>query len=183
MSRIGKAPIEVPANVQVVIKEVSEGTEVTVTGPKGNLKRIFRPEILIQQDGNVVKLSPKNEGRMARSLHGLSRTLLNNMILGVNTGFSNKLEIVGVGYRAQVQNNVLVLSLGYSHPVEIPAPEGISFVVEANTKLEVKGADKEQVGQVSALIRSKRPPEPYKGKGIRFAGEIIKRKAGKAGKK
>lgn len=183
MSRIGKAPIEVPANIQIHIKEVSEGTEVTVTGPKGTLKRIFRPEIQIHQEGNIVKLSPKNESRMARSLHGLSRTLLNNMIQGVHTGFSNKLEIVGVGYRAQVQNNILVLSLGYSHPVEIPAPEGISFTVEANTKLEVKGADKEQVGQVSALIRSKRPPEPYKGKGIRFAGEMIKRKAGKAGKK
>jgi len=183
MSRIGKAPIEVPANVQVSIQEVDQGTQVIVTGPKGTLTRIFRPEIAIVQEANQIKLSPKNEGRMARSLHGLSRTLLNNMILGVNTGFSTKLEIVGVGYRAQVQNNVLVLSLGYSHPVEIPAPEGIAFTVEANTKLEIKGADKEQVGQVSALIRSKRPPEPYKGKGIRFAGEVIKRKAGKAGKK
>jgi large subunit ribosomal protein L6 len=183
MSRIGKAPIEVPSNVQVTIQETSQGLEVVVKGPLGTLTRVFRPEILIVQEGNIITVSPRNQGRMARSLHGLSRTLLDNMVLGVSTGFSRKLEIVGVGYRAQVQGKVLVLSLGYSHPVEIPAPEGITFTVEANTKLEIKGPDKEQVGQISALIRAKRAPEPYKGKGVRYAGEKIRRKAGKAGKK
>jgi large subunit ribosomal protein L6 len=183
MSRIGKAPIEVPANVDVAIEETSQGTSVVVKGPLGTLTRVFRPEIAISQEGAIIAVSARNQGRMARSLHGLSRTLLNNMVQGVHSGFSRRLEIVGVGYRAQVQNNVLILSLGYSHPVEIPAPEGISFAVEANTKLEVKGPDKEQVGHISALIRAKRPPEPYKGKGVRFAGEKIRRKAGKAGKK
>jgi large subunit ribosomal protein L6 len=183
MSRIGKAPIEVPEKVDITIDETSEGLRVTAKGPMGTLTRVFRPEILIRREGNTLLVERRNESRMARSLHGLSRTLLNNMVQGVHTGFSRRLEIVGVGYRAQVQNNVLVLSLGYSHPVEIPAPSGIQFTVEANTKLEVKGPDKEQVGQITALIRSKRAPEPYKGKGIRFAGEQIRRKAGKAGKK
>lgn len=183
MSRIGKAPIQIPDKVEVTLTKTAQGISVTVKGPMGTLTRVFRPEITIVQEGSSLLVGRINETRIARSLHGLSRTLLNNMVTGVHTGFSRRLEIVGVGYRAQVQNNVLVLSLGYSHPVEIPAPEGIQFVVEANTKLEVKGANKEQVGQLCALIRSKRPPEPYKGKGVRFAGEQIRRKAGKAGKK
>jgi large subunit ribosomal protein L6 len=183
MSRIGKSPVQIPDKVEVTLEETSEGTLVTVKGPVGTLARLFRPEISFVREGNLLLVQRRNDGRLARSLHGLSRTLLSNMVQGVHTGFSRRLEIVGVGYRAQVQNNLLVLSLGYSHPVEIEAPPGIQFAVEANTKLEVKGADKEQVGQITALIRSKRPPEPYKGKGIRFAGEQVRRKAGKAGKK
>lgn len=183
MSRIGKSPVQVPANVEVTFEETYQGTIATVKGKMGTLTRQFRPEISFTQEGNTINVLRRNDGRMARSLHGLSRTLLNNMVQGVHEGFSRKLEIVGVGYRAQVQNNLLVLSLGYSHPVEIEAPAGIQFAVEANTKLEIKGPDKELVGQITMLIRNKRPPEPYKGKGIRFAGEIIRRKAGKAGKK
>lgn len=183
MSRIGKSPVQIPDKVEVTLKETSNGIEVTVKGPKGSLSRTFRPEILISQEGNTLIVSRKDESRLARSLHGLSRTLLNNMVLGVSQGFTRNLEIVGVGYRAQVQGNKLVLALGYSHPVEIEAPANISFAVEANTKLQVSGLDKEVVGQIAALIRSKRPPEPYKGKGVKYAGERIRRKAGKAGKK
>ena len=183
MSRIGKNPVLIPDKVEVKIESLTNGTLVTVKGPLGTLSRTFRPEVIITQEGNVLIVARRDESRMARSLHGLSRTLLNNMVLGVSTGFSRRLEIIGVGYRAQVQGKLLVLSLGYSHPVEIEAPEGIQFLVEANTKLEVKGADKEVVGQIAALIRSKRPPEPYKGKGVKYAEERIRRKAGKAGKK
>jgi large subunit ribosomal protein L6 len=183
MSRIGKSPIQVPDKVDVQFQENAQGTLITVKGPMGTLTRQFRPEVSFSQDGNIITVTRRDESRLARSLHGLSRTLLNNMVQGVSTGFSRRLEIVGVGYRAQVQGSKLNLSLGYSHPVEIEAPEGIQFTVEANTKLEVKGPDKELVGQMAALIRSKRPPEPYKGKGVRFAGEQIRRKAGKAGKK
>lgn len=183
MSRIGKSPVRIADKVEVKIEETNNGSVVTVKGPQGQLTRTFRPEVLFKVEGNEVIVSRKDDSRGARSLHGLSRTLLNNMILGVSTGFSKKLEIVGVGYRAQVQGSKLVLALGYSHPVEIEAPAGISFKVEANTKLEVSGADKEVVGQIAALIRSKRPPEPYKGKGVKYAGERIRRKAGKAGKK
>jgi large subunit ribosomal protein L6 len=183
MSRIGKNPILVPDKVEVKIEASHKGATVTVKGPLGTLTRTFRPEILITQEGGTLLVTRRDESRMARSLHGLSRTLLNNMVLGVNTGFSRRLEIVGVGYRAQVQGNKLVLALGYSHPVELDAPEGIQFIVEGNTKLEVKGADKEVVGQMAALIRGKRPPEPYKGKGVKYADEKIRRKAGKAGKK
>ncbi len=179
MSRIGKAPINLPDKVEVTIN----GNTVTVKGPLGSLTRTFRPEVSIAQEGNTLLVCRRDDSRQARSLHGLSRTLLNNMVLGVSTGFSRRLDIVGVGYRAQVQGNKLVLALGYSHPVEIEAPEGISFAVEANTKLEVKGPDKEVVGQIAALIRSKRPPEPYKGKGVKYTEERIRRKAGKAGKK
>jgi large subunit ribosomal protein L6 len=184
MSRIGKAPIQIPDKVEVKTEITSSGsTIVVVTGPLGILTRTFRPEVSITIQDKTAQVSPNGNSRMARSLHGLSRTLLNNMILGVHTGFSKRLEIVGVGYRAQMQGNKLVLALGYSHPVEIEAPKGIQFIVEANTKLEVKGADKEMVGQYAALIREKRPPEPYKGKGVKYAGEVIRRKAGKAGKK
>ncbi len=183
MSRIGKNPVRIPDKVEVKIEASYKGATVIVKGPLGTLTRTFRPEILISQEGGDLIVTRKDESRMARSLHGLSRTLLNNMVLGVSTGFSRRLEIIGVGYRAQVQGNKLVLALGYSHPVEVDAPEGIQFVVEGNTKLEVKGSDKEVVGQIAALIRAKRPPEPYKGKGVKYADEKIRRKAGKAGKK
>ena len=183
MSRIGKNPVQIPDKVEVKIEPGFRGTTVTVKGPLGSLTRTFRPEIIITQEGNVLVVARKDESRMARGLHGLSRTLLNNMLQGVSTGFSRRLEIIGVGYRAQVQGNKLVLALGYSHPVEVEAPEGISFAVEANTKVEIKGSDKEVVGQIAALIRGKRPPEPYKGKGVKYAEERIRRKAGKAGKK
>lgn len=183
MSRIGKSPVRIPDKVEVIIETSSKGSVVTVKGPLGTLTRTFRPEIIITQEGGELIVTRRDESRMARGLHGLTRTLLNNMVTGVSTGFSRRLEIIGVGYRAQVQGSKLVLSLGYSHPVEIDAPQGIEFKVEANTKLEVKGPDKELVGQVSALIRSKRPPEPYKGKGVKYAEERIRRKAGKAGKK
>jgi large subunit ribosomal protein L6 len=183
MSRIGKSPVQIPDKVEIKIETSARGTTVVVKGPMGTLTRTFRPEVTITQDGNMLIVTRKDESRMARGLHGLSRTLLNNMVLGVSTGFSRRLEIIGVGYRAQVQGNKLVLALGYSHPVEVEAPEGILFVVEANTKVEIKGPDKEVVGQIAALIRSKRPPEPYKGKGVKYAEERIRRKAGKAGKK
>ena len=179
MSRIGRSPITCPAKVEITI----DGNTVTAKGPLGTLTRTFRPEMEITKEGNVLQVNRRNEDRMSRSLHGLSRTLLNNMVIGVSEGYTKKLEIIGVGYRAQVQGKKLVLQLGYSHPVEIDNPGELEFVVEANTKLSVKGIDKEVVGQYAALIRSKRPPEPYKGKGIRYAGEHVRRKAGKSGKK
>jgi large subunit ribosomal protein L6 len=183
MSRIGKSPVQVPDKVEITLQETAQGTVVTVKGPKGTLTRTFRSEVIITKEGNQLVISRRDESRMARGLHGLSRTLLNNMVTGVSQGFTRNLEIVGVGYRAQVQGNKLVLALGYSHPVEIEAPPNISFGVEANTKVQISGPDKEMVGQVASLIRSKRPPEPYKGKGVKYAGERIRRKAGKAGKK
>jgi large subunit ribosomal protein L6 len=183
MSRIGKSPVQIPDKVAITIQESPNGATVTVKGPKGTLTRTFRPEVIITQEGNTLIVARKDESRLARSLHGLSRTLLNNMVQGVSQGFTRNLEIVGVGYRAQVQGNKLVLALGYSHPVEIEAPANITFGVEANTKVQISGPDKEIVGQVAALVRSKRPPEPYKGKGVKYAGERIRRKAGKAGKK
>ncbi len=182
MSRIGKAPIDVPEKVDVTINPAPNGTTVTVKGPLGELTRTFRPEITFEKEGAQVLVGRVSEERQARSLHGLSRTLLNNMVLGVSTGFTKNLEIVGVGYRAAVQGNNLDLQLGFSHPVQVEAPPNVSFNVESNTKVEIKGIDKEVVGQVAALIRSKRPPEPYKGKGVKYAGEKIRRKAGKSGK-
>jgi large subunit ribosomal protein L6 len=179
MSRIGKAPIEVPDKVEINLN----GNTVVVKGPKGTLTRTFRPEVSIEQDGKTLRVTRRSEDRMARSLHGLSRTLLNNMVVGVSQGFTKNLEIVGVGYRAQVQGKKLVMTLGYSHPVELDPPAGVDVAVEANTKLSVTGADKQAVGDFASLIRSKRPPEPYKGKGVKYAGERIRRKAGKAGKK
>lgn len=183
MSRIGKSPITIPDKVEVTMQDTSNGTQLTVKGPRGTLTRVFRPEVSFKQEGSTLLVIRKDDSRQARSLQGLSRTLANNMIQGVSTGFKRNLEIIGVGYRAQVQGNKLVLALGYSHPVEIEAPEGIKFTVEANTKLTVEGQDKEVVGQIAALIRSKRAPEPYKGKGVKYAEERIRRKAGKAGKK
>ncbi len=179
MSRIGKAPIEVPSKVEVTI----EGNTVTVKGPLGTMTRTFRPEVEIVKDGNVLHVKRKSEDRTSRSLHGLTRTLLNNMVVGVSQGFSKRLEMVGVGYRAQVQGKKLIMQLGFSHPIEIDPPAGVEITVEANTKIEVKGYDKQAVGDVSAKIRSFRQPEPYKGKGVRYAGERVRRKAGKSGKK
>ncbi len=183
MSRIGKAPIEIPGKVEVTISSTNNGgQEVTVKGPLGTLTRTFRPEVEIAQEENTLVVRRKSEDREARGLHGLSRTLLNNMVQGVSQGFTRNLEIVGVGYRATVQGSKLVLQLGYSHPVEIDSKD-VQFAVEGNTKIQVKGIDKQAVGDIASLIRSKRPPEPYKGKGVRYAGERVRRKAGKAGKK
>jgi len=179
MSRIGKAPIEVPNKVEISI----EGNTVTVKGPLGTLTRTFRPELEIIREGNLLIINRKNEDRQTRSLHGLTRTLLNNMVVGVSQGFTKNLEMVGVGYRAQVQGKKLVMQLGYSHPIEVDPPAGIEISVEANTKITVKGYDKQVVGDVAANIRSFRKPEPYKGKGVRYTGEKVRRKAGKSGKK
>lgn len=178
MSRIGKIPVTVPANVEVKI----DGHTVTVKGEKGTLTRTFSPLMTITQEGNLLHVSRPDDSREAKSLHGLTRTLLHNMIEGVSTGFSKKLELVGVGYRAAVKGSNLEMQLGYSHPVIIPAPAGITFETPTQTEIWVKGADKEQVGQVAANIRKWRAPEPYKGKGIRYAGENVRRKAGKSGK-
>ncbi|MDD9899160.1 MAG: 50S ribosomal protein L6 [Candidatus Melainabacteria bacterium] len=183
MSRIGKKEITIPNGVEVTVENQDGGQIVKVKGPKGELSRQFRPEIIITQEENEVKVARQDDTRMARSLHGLSRTLLNNMILGVSQGFKKELEIVGVGYRAALKGANLDFQLGKSHPVVIEPPSGIEFKVEANTKVTVSGPDKELVGQIAANIIALRPPEPYKGKGIRIAGQRIKRKAGKSAAK
>ncbi len=178
MSRIGRMPIPLPSGVEVT----QEGTSLRVKGPLGTLERTIHPEMKLErEDGELRVVRPSDEPRH-RALHGLTRTLVNNMITGVATGFTKNLEISGVGYRAQLQGTKLVLALGYSHPVEVDPPAGIEFRVETPTRLAVFGADKELVGQTAAYIRAQRKPEPYKGKGIRYAGEQILRKAGKAGK-
>ncbi|HSK92544.1 MAG TPA: 50S ribosomal protein L6 [Candidatus Angelobacter sp.] len=178
MSRIGRMPIPLPDGVEVA----QDGNNVRVSGPLGTLERTLHPEMKIERaDGELRVVRPTDEPRH-RALHGLTRTLLNNMVTGVTTGYTKNLEISGVGYRAQLQGTKLVLALGYSHPVEVDPPAGIEFRVETPTRLGVFGADKELVGQTAAYIRSQRKPEPYKGKGIRYAGEHILRKAGKAGK-
>ena len=178
MSRIGRMPIPLPPGVEVT----QDGASLSVRGPLGTLQREIHPDMLIERgEGQLRVVRPSDEPRH-RALHGLTRTLVNNMVVGVTTGFTKGLEISGVGYRAQLQGPKLVLALGYSHPVEIDPPAGISFQVEAPTRLAVVGADKELVGQMAAYIRSQRKPEPYKGKGIRYAGEQVLRKAGKAGK-
>jgi large subunit ribosomal protein L6 len=178
VSRIGRLPIPLPDGVEVT----REGRLLRVKGPKGTLEREIHPEMTVEQaDGELRVTRPSDEPRH-RALHGLTRTLVNNMVVGVTAGFTKALEISGVGYRAQLQGDKLVLALGYSHPVEVTPPEGISFQVETPTKLSISGADKELVGQTAAFIRARRKPEPYKGKGIRYAGEHIQRKAGKAGK-
>jgi large subunit ribosomal protein L6 len=179
MSRIGKAPIPIPDKVTVQLA----GLAVTVKGPKGELKRVLPDGVSVTQNGDVLQVSPDSQARLCRERHGLSRTLLANMIEGVSQGFSRKLEIVGVGYRAQVQGKKLVVSAGYSHPVEMIPPDGVTFVVENNTTVIVSGADKELVGNEAAKVRAIRPPEPYKGKGIKYEGEKILRKVGKSGKK
>lgn len=179
MSRIGKKPIEIPQGVEVKI----EGQVVTAKGPLGTEVVNVRPEIALKMEDNHVILSPVGTSRETDALYGLSRTLVANAIIGVKEGFIKKLEINGVGYRAQMQGTTLNMALGYSHPVDIVPPEGITISVEANTKITVKGSNKQKVGDVAALIRSKRKPEVYKGKGIKYEGEYIRRKAGKAGKK
>lgn len=177
MSRIGKQPILLPAAVKVAV----EGRRVRVSGPKGALEREVAPEVTLHlEEGRLVVTRPSDEPR-DRAMHGLTRALLANMVTGVNEGFRKTLELVGVGYRAQMQGSTLVLSLGYSHPVEVKPPPGISFSVEGS-RVHVDGIDKEQVGQVAADIRGLRPPEPYLGKGIRYQGEFVRRKAGKSGK-
>jgi large subunit ribosomal protein L6 len=171
-------PIPLPDGVEVK----QDGSRVTVTGPLGTLERVLHPEMTLErEDGTLRVVRPTDEPRH-RALHGLTRSLVNNMVTGVTTGFTKNLEISGVGYRAQLQGSKLVLALGYSHPVEVDPPAGIEFRVETPTRLGVFGADKELVGQIAAYIRSQRKPEPYKGKGIKYAGEQILRKAGKAGK-
>ncbi|MBO4864114.1 MAG: 50S ribosomal protein L6 [Eubacterium sp.] len=179
MSRIGKMPIAVPAGVTV---EIAENNKVTVKGPKGELSRTLASEMEIKQDGDTITVTRPNDLKRNRALHGLTRTLLNNMIIGVTDGFTKTLEVNGVGYRAAKQGNKLVLNLGYSHPVEMEDPEGLESKVEDN-KIIVSGIDKEKVGQYAAEIRSTRAPEPYKGKGIKYDYEVIRRKVGKTGKK
>jgi len=179
MSRIGKAPIPVPSGVDVA---VGDGN-VTVKGPKGTLARRLPPDITVRQDGDQLVVERPDDEREHRALHGLTRSLVNNMVVGVTDGFSKDLEIVGVGYRATAQGpSRIELALGFSHPVVVEAPEGITFEVPAPTRITVRGIDKEAVGQVAANIRKVRKPEPYKGKGVRYAGEYVQRKAGKAAK-
>ena len=180
MSRIGTSPISVPAGVDVSVADRT----VTVKGPKGTLARDLPGEITMEREGDVLTLVRPDDERLNRSLHGLSRTLVNNMVVGVTEGFKKELEIVGVGYRAEAQGpSTIRLALGYSHPIVVEAPEGVTFEVPQPTRIIVNGIDKERVGQVAANIRSLRKPEPYKGKGVKYAGERILRKAGKAGKK
>ena len=180
MSRIGKMPIAIPAGVTV---EIAENNKVTVKGPKGTLERVLPSEMDIKMEGSEIVVSRPNDLKKMKSLHGLTRTLINNMVIGVTEGYEKKLEVNGVGYRAQKQGKKLVLSLGYSHPVEMEDPEGLETVLDGQNIIVVKGIDKEKVGQFAAEIRDKRRPEPYKGKGIKYADETIRRKVGKTGKK
>ena len=179
MSRIGNKPITVPEGVEIKI----DGQKVTVKGPKGSLEKEFHKNMKINLEGNVITVVRPDNEPSNRSLHGLTRTLLNNMIEGTTKGFERKLEVNGVGYRASKKGNNLLLNLGYSHPVEMEAPEGITFDVPNPNEIIVKGMDKELVGQTAAVVRTKRPPEVYRGKGIKYAEEHIRRKEGKAGKK
>ncbi len=179
MSRIGRQPIAVPAGVTVTI---AEGNVVTVKGPLGELTQTFNSNISIAQEGDNLVVTRPNDEKENRALHGLTRTLLNNMVVGVKDGFTKKLEIVGVGYRVEKQNGKIVLGLGYSHPVIFEEKDGVKFECPDSNTILVKGIDKQAVGQVAAVIRSKRPPEPYLGKGVKYSGERIRRKAGKTGK-
>ncbi len=178
MSRIGRLPITIPAGVDVTF----DGRVITVTGPKGTLTRQLPQRMEFQREGDVLTVIRPTETKLDKSLHGLTRTLISNMVVGVTAGYRKGLEIVGVGYRAQKVGEKLTLALGYSHPVEIDPPAGISFELETPLKLAVVGIDKELVGQIAARVRATRKPEPYKGKGVRYAGEKVRRKAGKAGK-
>jgi large subunit ribosomal protein L6 len=179
MSRIGRKPVPVPKGVTVTIN----GNEIKVKGPKGELARTLRAEISVKQEGDQLVVSRSGDERSVRALHGLTRALLSNMVLGVSNGFSKVLQIEGVGYRAEMKGKDLVMALGFSHPVTVTPPAGITFAVEEKTRLiTISGADKELVGQVAADVRAWRKPEPYKGKGLRYQGEFVRRKAGKAGK-
>jgi large subunit ribosomal protein L6 len=179
MSRVGKKIIEVPANVTV---EVNAENIVTVKGPKGELTRQFHQDMKIEQEGNIITVVRPSESKEHRTNHGTTRALLANMVTGVSEGFSRSLELIGVGYRAQLQGNKLVLNVGYSHPVEFTPEQGLEIEVPSNTKIIVKGISKERVGALASNIRDVRPPEPYKGKGIRYEGEFVRRKEGKTGK-
>ena len=179
MSRIGRMPITVPAGVTVTI---TEDNFVTVKGPKGELKKQLHGDMIIKQENGVIEVVRPSEIKKHKALHGLTRTLLNNMVVGVTKGFEKKLEIVGVGYRVEKQAGKIVLGLGYSHPIVFEEANGIKFECPDSTTILVKGIDKQAVGQVAAVIRSKRPPEPYLGKGVKYSGEYIRRKAGKTGK-
>lgn len=178
MSRIGRKPISVPAGVDVKI----DGATVTVKGPKGTLSKTFHPDMIIRQEGSEIIVERPSEDKLHKSLHGLTRTLVSNMVEGVTTGFSKSLDIEGIGYRAQKQGKNLVMNLGFSHQVIVPETDGITIEVPQPTKIIINGIDKQAVGQFAAEVREKRPPEPYKGKGIRYTGERIIRKEGKAGK-
>ena len=179
MSRIGRMPVAIPAGVTVTIES---GNKVTVKGPKGELTRTFAPELSIEEkDGHII-ISRPNDVKRIKALHGLTRSLINNMVIGTSAGYQKVLEVNGVGYRAAKQGKVLTLNLGYSHPVEMTDPDGIETVCEGQNKIIVKGISKEKVGQYAAEIRMKRPPEPYKGKGIRYTGEYVRKKEGKTGK-
>ncbi len=179
MSRIGRSPIPLPSGVDVTVVD----GRITVRGPRGTLERALPPDMTVRQEDGVLQVERPDDERTHRALHGLTRTLVNNMVLGVTTGFQKDLEIVGVGYRAAAQGpTTLELALGFSHPVVVEAPDGITFEVPAPTRVSIRGIDKQAVGQVAAEIRSIRKPEPYKGKGVRYAGEVVRRKAGKAAK-
>ena len=180
MSRIGKMPITVPAGVQVTIED---GNVVTVKGPKGTLTRTFHHDMIIKQEGAVLTVSRPDDEHAHKSLHGLTRTLLHNMVVGVEKGFTKELEVNGVGYRAQKQGNQLILNVGFSHPVNMDEIDGISIDVPAPNKIVISGIDKQKVGQFAANVRGKRPPEPYKGKGIKYTTEVLRHKEGKAGGK
>ena len=180
MSRIGRMPITVPAGVEVT---VAEGNVVTVKGPKGTLTKQLHPTMMIEQEGNTIHVKRPDETKESKSLHGLTRTLLNNMVTGVHEVYKKELEINGVGYRAAKEGSNLVMNLGYSHQVIVPEIEGISIEVPAANKIVISGCDKQMVGQFAAEIREKRPPEPYKGKGIKYVDEVIRRKVGKTGAK
>ncbi len=180
MSRIGKKLITVPAGVEVTI---GEGNAVTVKSAKGTLSRTFNPNMIIKQEGATITVDRPNDEHLYKSLHGLTRTLISNMVEGLDKGFTKELEVNGVGYRAQMEGKKLVMNLGFSHPVTVEAPEGIEIEVPAANKIIIKGYDKQAVGQFAAEVRGKRPPEPYKGKGIKYASEVIRHKEGKTGAK
>ena len=180
MSRIGRMPIEVPQGVEV---KLGAGNEITVKGPKATLSRVLHPEMQVAVENGQVTVTRPSENKTHKSLHGLTRTLINNMIIGVTEGYTKTLEINGVGYRAQKQGNKLVMNLGYSHNVEMEEPEGVKVEVPNPNQIIITGSDKQVVGQFAAVVREKRPPEPYKGKGIKYSDEVIRRKEGKTGKK
>ena len=179
MSRIGTMPVPIPAAVEI---DIAEDNTVTVKGPRGELTQRLSPRIKLQKENGTILVERPDNQREHRSLHGLTRSLLNNMVVGVTNGYKRDLEIQGVGYRAALEGGDLVLSVGFSHPVRMTPPDGVSYALDGNTRLSVSGIDKQLVGEEAARIRRVRPPEPYKGKGIRYAGEQVRRKAGKAGK-